>query len=81
MATLASYLMECQVSLLLLLELEVSGEDIIHEIVKVASIDQSLSLVARVHGGPTELVVSHLTLHEAPNWATHHWHWLLAWQD
>ena len=73
--------MECQVSLLLLLELEVSGEDIIHEIVKVGSIDQSLSLVARVHGSPTELVVSHLTLHEAPNRATHHGHWLLAWQD
>ena len=80
-ATLASYLMKCQFSLRLLLELEVGGEDIIHEIVKVGSIDQSHSLVARVHGSPTELVVSHLTLHEAPNWTTHHRHWLLAWQD
>ena len=81
LTTPASYLIEFQVSLLLLFELEVGGEDIIHEIVKVGPINQSLSLVAWVHGGPTELVVSHLTLHEAPHGATHHRHWFLAGQD
>ena len=58
--------------LLSLLEFEVSGEDVIHEVVKVGSINQPLSLVAWVHGSPAELVVSHLTLHEAPHRATHH---------
>ena len=63
------------------LELEVSGEDVIHKIVKVGSINQSFSLVAWVHGSPAELVINHLTLHEAPHRATHHRHWLLARQD
>ena len=67
--------------LLLLVEFEVSGEDVIHEVVKVVSINQPLSLEAWVHGGPAELVISHLTLHEAPHGATHHGHWLLARQD
>ena len=67
--------------LLLLCKLEVSGENIIHKIVKVGSINQPLSLVAWVHGSPAELVISYLTLHEAPHRATHHRHWLLAWQD
>ena len=67
--------------LLLLCKLEVSGENIIHKIVKVGSINQPLSLVAWVHGSPAELVVSYLTLHEAPHRVAHHRHWLLAWQD
>ena len=70
-----------QLYLLSFLELEVSGEDIIHKVVKVGSIDQPLSLVAWVHGSPAELVISHLTLHEAPHRATHHRNWLLPWQD
>ena len=65
----------------LFFKVEVGGEDIVHKVVKVGSIDQSLSLVAWVHSSPAELVISHLTLHEAPHGATHHRHWLLAWQD
>ena len=65
----------------MLLEFEVSRKDVIDEVIKVVSIDQSLSLVAWVHGSPAELVISHLTLHEAPHRATHHRHWFLARQD
>jgi len=61
--------------------LEVSGEDVIHEVIKVGSINQPLSLVAWVHGSPAELVIRNLMLHEAPHRATHHRHWLLARQD
>ena len=64
-----------------LLEFEVSGKDIIHEVVKIGSINQPLSLITWVHGSPAELVISHLTLHEAPHRATHHRHWFLARQD
>ena len=64
-----------------LLEFEVSGEDVIHEVVKVGSINQPLALIAWVHGSPTELVIDHLTFHEAPHRATHHRHWFLARQD
>ena len=78
--TLSNYMMT-YLCLLLLLELKVSGQDIVHEVVKVGSINQPLSLVAWVHGSPAELVISHLTLHEAPHRATHHRHWLLPWQD
>jgi len=53
----------------------------LHYIIPVNSLNQSLSLVAWVHGSPAELVISHLTLHEAPHRATHHRHWLLARQD
>jgi len=66
---------------MLLLEGKVSREDIIHKVVKVGSIDKTLSLVAWIHGSPAELVISHLTLHEAPHRTTHHRHWLLARQD
>ena len=75
------FLTNVQLYLLSFLESEVCGEDIIYKVVKVGSIDQPLSLVARVHSSPAELVVSHLTLHEAPHRAAHHRHWLLAWQD
>jgi len=53
----------------------------LHYIIPVNSLDQSLSLVAWVHGSPAELVISHLTFHEAPHRATHHRHWFLARQD
>ena len=57
-----------------LLEFEVSGEDVIHEVVKVGSINQPLALIAWVHGSPTELVIDHLTFHEAPyQWYVASW--------
>ena len=68
-------------SSLLLLELEVIGHHVIHEVVIVCSIDQTLSLVARVHGSPAELVISLLSLHEAPDGTTHHRYRLLVWDD
>ena len=60
------------------LEFEISGENVIHKVVKVGPINQPLSLVAWVHGSPAELVISHLTFHEVPHRATHHRHWFLA---
>ena len=75
------FLTNVQLYLLSFLESEVSGKDIIHKVVKVGSINQPLSLVDWVHSSLAELVISHLTLHEAPHRTTHHRHWLLAWQD
>ena len=60
---------------------EVRGHDIIDEIVEVGSIDEPLSLVARVHGSPAELVITSLSLHEAPHRTTHHRNRLLVWHD
>ena len=64
-----------------LLELEICGHDIINEIVEVGSIDEPLSLVARVHGSPAELVIRSLSLHEAPHRTTHHRNRLLVRHD
>ena len=59
-------------------ELELSGEDIVHQIVKVGSINESLSLVAWVHGHPAEVAgVPSLSLHEGPHWLALHWDRLL----
>ena len=66
---------------ILLFKLEVSGQDIIHQVVKVGSIDESLSLVAWVHGSPAKLFIGHLSLHEAPHRTTHHWDRLFVWHD
>ena len=60
------------------LEFEISGENVIHKVVKVGPINQPLSLVAWVHGSPAELVISHLTLHKAPHRVMHDRHWFLA---
>ena len=60
---------------------EVRGHDIIDEIVEVGSIDEPLSLVARVHGSPAELVITSLSLHEAPHRTTHHRNRLLVRHD
>jgi len=60
------------------LEFEISGENVIHKVVKVGPINQPLSLVAWVHGSPAELIIRYLTIHEAPHRATHHRHWFLA---
>ena len=64
-----------------LLELEICGHDIINEIVEVGAIDEPLSLVARVHGSPAELVIRSLSLHEAPHRTTHHRNRLLVRHD
>ena len=66
---------------LLLIEFKLCGEDIIHQVVKVGAINQPLSLVAWVHGGPAKLVISHLSLHEAPHRSTHYRYRFLAWED
>ena len=60
---------------------EICGHDIIDEIVKVGAIDEPLSLVARVHGSPAELVIRSLSLHEAPHRTTHHRNRLLVWHN
>ncbi len=62
-------------------EREGSREDILDSVVPITTVNQPLSLVARVHGGPAELVVKHLPLHETPDRTTHHGHWLLRWKD
>ena len=61
--------------------LEVCGHDIIDKIVEVGSIDEPLSLVARVHGSPAELVITSLSLHKAPHRTTHHRNRFLVWHD
>ena len=61
--------------------LEVCGHDIIDQIIEVGSIDEALSLVARVHGSPAELVIRSLSLHEAPHRTTHHRNRLLVRHD
>ena len=71
----------CVLKKLSLLEFEICGHDIIDEIVEVGSIDEPLSLVARVHGSPAELVITSLSLHEAPHRTTHHRNRLLVWHD
>ena len=70
-----------QIIQLMLIELELSGHDVIHKIVKVGAIDEALSLISLVHGGPAELVVFLLSLHEGPDWTTHHWDRLLVRHD
>ena len=60
-------------------EFEVGGEDVINQVVKVVSLDESLALVARVHGCPAELVLRHFPLHEAPDGLPHHWYRLHVW--
>ena len=50
-------------------ELEFCGEHIVHQVVKVGSINEALSLEAWVHGHPAELAgVTGLSLHEGPHW-------------
>ena len=60
---------------------EVSRHDIIDKIIEVGSIDEPFSLVAWVHGSPAELIISNLSLHEAPHWPSHHRYWLLVGHD
>ena len=57
--------------LLDLLVLVLAGHDIIDEVIIVDSVNQPLSLVAGVHGGPAELVITSLPLHETPDRAMH----------
>ena len=50
-----------------LLVLELCGEHVVHQVVKVGAVNQTLPLVARVHGHPAEVGrISTLTLHECP---------------
>ena len=59
-------------------EIEAFGEHIIDNIVQIVSFNELLSLVAWVHGRPTELMIFLVSLHEVPNWLPHHSHWLHA---
>ena len=79
--TLISCLYCIDMRVLLLVELEFSRHDVVYKVVKVGAIDEALSLVARVHGSPAELVVFLLPLHEGPDWTTHHWDRLLVRHD
>ena len=53
-------------------ELESSGENIIHYIVQIVPINQSMTLVAWVHGNPAQLVTRDIVFHVSPNWLPHH---------
>ena len=59
--------------LVLWCKLELTRQHIIHQIVKVVTLQETLSLVAGVHGGPAQLVIFLLPLHEGPDRTTHHW--------
>ena len=60
-------------------EFEVGGEDIINQVVEVVSLDESLALVAGVHGCPAELVLRRLPLHETPDRLPHYRYRLHVW--
>ena len=71
-----------QISTLLLMGLpkfEVGGEDVINQVVEVVSLDESLALVAGVHGCPAELVLRCLPLHKTPDRLPHYWYRLHVW--
>ena len=60
-------------------ELELCGEHVIYKVVKVVSINQALSLVARIHGCPAQCVVTcHLSFHEGPQRLALNWYGLLS---
>ena len=54
---------------------------VIDNIVVVFSVDETISLVAIVHGSPTKLVIFLLSLHEAPDRTTHYRYRLLVRYD
>ena len=60
-------------------KIEVRREEIINQVVEGVSLDESLALVAGVHGCPAELVLRHLPLHEAPDRLPHYWYRLHVW--
>ena len=61
-------------------ELELSREDVVHEVVKVGAINETLSLEARVHGYPAVVAgVPSLSLHEGPHRLPLDWHRFLPW--
>ena len=60
-------------------EFEVGGEDIINQVIEVVSLDESLALVAGVHGCPAELVLRRLPLHKTPDRLPHYWYRLHVW--
>ena len=71
-------------SLLVVPEQEVSGEDILHPVVHIGSLNQALSLFTEIYGSPALLAISHLMelmLHETPYRTLLHWHWLSVMKD
>ena len=64
------------ISMLSQLECKLFREDIVDEVVEIVSFDELLSLVAWIHGRPTELVFRLISLHEVPDWLPHHSYWL-----
>ena len=63
-------------------ELEFGGEHIVHQVVKVGAINETLSLVPRVHGHPAEVAgVSRFTLHEGPQRLALDRDGLLSWKN
>ena len=54
-------------SLLLLLELEIHGEDVFNLVVHVVAINQPLSLFTPIQGSPTVLAFYLFLFHESPN--------------
>lgn len=68
-------------SLLLHLENKSIVKHIIDEIVEVIPLNEPVSLVAGVHGGPAKLVILYLSLHEAPDRTTHNGNRLHFWQQ
>jgi len=63
------------------LEVEVSREDVAHNVVVVSPLDQPFSLHACVHGGPAVLTMTCHIFHESPHRTVPHWHRTLIRED
>ena len=65
--------------MLVWLEQEISGENVLHLVVHVGSLNQPFSLLTVIYGSPALFAVTHLIglmLHETPYRTLLHWHWL-----
>ena len=65
----------------ILLEVKLVNKNVLDNVIAMVSINESLSLVAVVHGSPAELIICLLSLHEAPDRTTHYRYRVLVRQD
>ena len=73
-----------QLIILVWLEQEISGENILHPVVHIGSLNQALSLLTVIYGSPALFAISHLMefiLHETPYRTLLHWYWLSVMKD
>lgn len=51
-------------------------------IIKESTLDDTMSLVARMNGGPTKVVITlmrfHIYFDKSPNLPSHDWYWILT---